>query len=172
MSNVDWQVTTDRSGVLQTLLIAQLRVEDSLGTTVTATAQVPLVIERNTRIVDRSDVPEENRERISYSLLPFPHNSSELTPRNDAVIREAAHTIRGGARITVTGYSGGEGSTPELSRARADRAATRLNALLRDLGIRDAAITTATSASEAGTPSGDVEITIEQVLPRGVMGQG
>jgi len=180
-SNIDWQVSTDRSGVLQTLLIAQLRVEDSLGTTTTANAQVPLVIEHNVRVVERSETLEGNRERITYSLLPFAYRSAELNARNEAVLDEVAAATRNGARITITGYTdrtGSEEGNADLSRRRADRVAVRLIALLRNRGVRGAEVITngagidterfSNDLPEGRALSRDVDIVIEQTLPKGI----
>ncbi|MEO5929310.1 MAG: OmpA family protein, partial [Candidatus Kapaibacterium sp.] len=178
--NINWQITSDRAGIMQTSLQAELTVEDSLGNVATGNAKLPLVIERNIRVVDRNEALDSARERITYTLLPFDYNSAELGGRNQGVIREIATAVRNGARIRVTGYADRTGSNAgniDLSRRRAESAARTLELLLNNRGVRDARLATSgegvsdqfdNDLPEGRALSREVEIVIEQEMPKGI----
>ncbi len=169
-----WQIDDDGTSLASSFLAAELTVEDSAGVIAATRTQVPLVIARDLRVVDRLE-QQRGRETITYSLLDFARGSIELVGRNLDVVAEAAANMRPGARVTVVGYAdrtGNDGRNVELSRRRADAVAHALRGIIRDRGLRGVQISVAGEGYAAGRvdnehPEGramsrEVEIIVEQ----------
>jgi outer membrane protein OmpA-like peptidoglycan-associated protein len=146
----------------------ELTVEDSTGATASAADEIPVVVDRQVRLIETQG--EEQADRTSYALVAFGYNSAEPNPGQLANLASIAAGIAPGTNVTITGYTdriGSEGSNIELSKRRADRVAQVLRDDLALKGIEGVRV-----ISEAGgvdterfgnnTPEG-------RILSRGVL---
>ncbi|MBS1913651.1 MAG: OmpA family protein [Bacteroidetes bacterium] len=150
--SMNWQVDPNRINVENAFLRAELTVDDSAGMSVSSRTQVPLVIDRKLRIVERTDGPK-GREATTYSLLAFDNASAEVNAHNRGVIREIAASARSGAHITVVGYTdrtGSQAGNELLSRRRAQAVVAALGAALKERRVRGVTIVATGEGYEEG----------------------
>ncbi|HVZ41761.1 MAG TPA: OmpA family protein [Candidatus Kapabacteria bacterium] len=150
--SMNWQVDPNRVSVENAFLRAELTVDDSAGMSVSSRTQVPLVIDRKLRIVERTDGPK-GREATTYSLLAFDNGSAELNAHNRGVIGEIAASTRSGAHITVVGYTdrtGSEEGNEVLSRRRAQAVVAALGSALKERRVRGVTIVATGEGYEEG----------------------
>jgi outer membrane protein OmpA-like peptidoglycan-associated protein len=168
-SDLTWQLINDRLDSVLSPIVAELTVTDSAGGTVTARDQVPLSLERRLRVVDRRIDARGARRLAAYTLVAFDYNSSELGPRNEAVIQEIAAATADSERIIVTGYTdriGDERHNAELSRLRAERVAEALRSALARRGVND--VTIMVKGAGVETERFENDLPEGRILSRGV----
>ncbi len=161
---ISWRLVREQLDSVLSPIEAQLIVSDSAGGRVTARDEVPLHLERRVRVIDGSGGAAD--ERATYTLVAFDYDSPELGKENREMIARIAEAARGGARITVTGYTdriGGEAHNAGLSRQRAERVAAALHDALRSLlhGASGSASGSAPHPSGGRGASIDTRITVE-----------
>lgn len=164
-ARLDWQIVEGESGPTHSMLTADLTVEDSVGTVISARSQTPLTIERQTRVADRWEMENGAGEMLLYTLYPFEPGSAALRERNREVLREIASATRGRARLSVIDAAG-----TELSARRAETVADLLRSAL---GGRNARVSISRDASAvadaesvlAMSSARAVLIVVEQGLP-------
>ncbi|MEO5931078.1 MAG: OmpA family protein [Candidatus Kapaibacterium sp.] len=133
-----WRLAPDQIDSNLAPLEAELVVEDSTGATVSARTQVAMTLEKRLQVVDGRVARNGDREQISYMLVGFGYNSSELGKQNEATIRDIAGALRDSASVTIIGYTdriGEDERNVQLSTQRAERAAAALQSLLEQRGL-------------------------------------
>jgi hypothetical protein len=156
---IDWRIDAEGGAERRSLLIAALTVEDSAGRTTTSRSQIPLFIERNVRIVERTQAGIDGREHITWSLLSFTGNGTMPGERNQEVLSGIADVIRNGAQITVIGY----GEDAGLPRRRADAVVALLRDMVHDSGRRNVRITAdVRSPSDATSNTSSIDVLVDQ----------
>jgi outer membrane protein OmpA-like peptidoglycan-associated protein len=141
--HINWQIENASEAPAPSSLVAQLTVEDSLGSTATVHGRTPLTIERSSRIVDTFRDRSRGIESTAYTLLPFDYNSIELSKRNHLVLEEIAENTRSGARLSISGYSdrtGKGGFNSNLADARASQIASELRSLIKHRKLQNVEI--------------------------------
>lgn len=164
-----WRLINDRVDSVLSPIVAELTVTDSAGGTITAHGQIPLLLERKIRVVDKRIDATGERQRISYTLVAFGYNSPDLGRHNEAVVEEIAASALPGARITITGYTdriGDEQYNAGLSRLRAEHVAEALRVALARRGTGD--VTISLKGAGVETERFENDLPEGRILSRGV----
>jgi outer membrane protein OmpA-like peptidoglycan-associated protein len=135
--DLTWHVDNSRIDSIPSPISVELTVEDSTGAIFTARDELPIVMERNSRVVEQHG--EEDIMRISYRLVAFDFNSADPGADHQSTLREIAGLIDAEAHIQVIGYTdriGSEGYNVELSKRRAESVAAFLRGILRARGMK------------------------------------
>jgi outer membrane protein OmpA-like peptidoglycan-associated protein len=169
-ASLRWRLSEDALDAGLAPLVAELSVEDSAGGVTTASAEVPLTMEKRVNVVDGRIERSGNRERIAYTLVGFDFNSSGLDRANRSSIGDIAAITRGGAHVAITGYTdriGDEGRNDALSAERAAHAAVALREALERRGVHGVTIETKGAGTETDRFTNDLPE--GRVLSRGVL---
>ena len=141
-----WQIDPHRLD-RETMLVVELHVSDALGRDTVATARLPIRLEREVRIIERSIVGRGDTERTVatlYSGIP------DLSQRNLSAIDQLVRDLRRDARITVDGSDA----------VRAEIVRRLALAGRRDVSVRSGAVPPVAAESRSGRSR--VRIAIEQ----------
>ncbi len=165
LARFNWAIADGKPGLSHSMLMAELSVEDSLGSVAVARSQTPLTIQRQTRVVDRWESREGNREVILHTLYPFQAGRVGLAKENMDVMAEIAREVRRNARVGVIDAAG----TP-LSAAQAHVVLDALAEALRNSGAQVALQAERSVLAESEpvltiASAGDVVVIVQQDLP-------
>ncbi len=173
-----WNIVKDRIDSGLSPLLATLTVVDSTGAVAVAHAEVPLVLDRKTRVIDKRIEVHGDRERISFGLVNFDYNVANLKRPHELEVREIARVLRDGAEVTITGFTdriGDERYNVGLSHQRAEKVASLLKTMIDALGLEDVRVRWSGAGIERerfdnSLPEGrglsrGVSVTVEQSIP-------